>query len=39
MAAVWRAHEDRMISRLGGVAERDRLIDLLGRLNDQRMER
>lgn len=32
MADVWRQHEDRMIDRLGGPAERDRLIELLDRL-------
>lgn len=32
MMTVWREHEDRMIARLGGAAERDRLIDLLNRL-------
>jgi hypothetical protein len=29
---VWNSHENRMIERLGGVAERDRLIELLDRL-------
>jgi DNA-binding MarR family transcriptional regulator len=32
MAAVWREHEERMIARLGGEEERDRLIELLDRL-------
>lgn len=35
MFAVWKTHEDRMIERLGGEAERDRLIELLGRLSPQ----
>lgn len=32
MADIWRRHEDRMIEKLGGPAERDRLIELLDRL-------
>jgi len=32
MAKVWSAHEDRMIERLGGVAERDTLLKLLDKL-------
>lgn len=32
MYAVWRGHEQRLIERLGGEAERDRLIGLLDRL-------
>lgn len=32
MVAVWHEHEDRMIDRLGGPQERDRLIELLDRL-------
>ncbi len=32
MAAVWAEHENRMIERLGGARERDRLIGLLDRL-------
>ncbi|WP_246730133.1 MarR family winged helix-turn-helix transcriptional regulator [Nitratireductor mangrovi] len=32
MAAVWAEHENRMIARLGGPEERDRLIELLDRL-------
>ncbi len=32
MVEVWNSHENRMIERLGGVAERDRLIELLDRL-------
>lgn len=32
MAEVWRQHESRMIEKLGGPEERDRLIELLDRL-------
>lgn len=32
MAAIWQAHENRLIERLGGAEERDRLIELLNRL-------
>lgn len=32
MTAIWAEHENRLIERLGGAAERDRLIDLLDRL-------
>jgi DNA-binding MarR family transcriptional regulator len=32
MTAMWAEHEDRLIVRLGGAAERDKLIDLLDRL-------
>jgi DNA-binding MarR family transcriptional regulator len=32
MVAVWHDHEERMIERLGGPQERDRLIELLERL-------
>ncbi|WP_245453410.1 MarR family winged helix-turn-helix transcriptional regulator [Aquibium carbonis] len=32
MTAMWAEHEDRLIERLGGIDERDRLIDLLDRL-------
>jgi len=32
MVAVWHEHEDRMVDRLGGPQERDRLIELLDRL-------
>ena len=32
MTAIWAEHEDRLIERLGGSAERDRLIELLDRL-------
>lgn len=32
MTAMWAEHEDRLIERLGGAAERDKLIDLLDRL-------
>ena len=32
MVAVWHDHEERMIERLGGAQERDRLIELLERL-------
>lgn len=32
MYRVWEAHEERMIARLGGERERDRLISLLDRL-------
>lgn len=35
MFAVWRTHEERMIERLGGEAERDRLVELLERLSDR----
>ncbi|MBO6901309.1 MAG: winged helix-turn-helix transcriptional regulator [Rhizobiaceae bacterium] len=33
MLSVWNAHEQRIIQRLGGDAERDKLIELLGRLS------
>jgi DNA-binding MarR family transcriptional regulator len=33
--AVWQAHEDRLIARLGGPAARDKLIELLDRIVDQ----
>ena len=32
MVATWQAHEDRLIEKLGGGAERDRLIALLDRI-------
>lgn len=32
MAAIWHRHENRLIEKLGGEAERDRLIELLDRL-------
>lgn len=32
MAVVWRQHEDRMIARLGGEDNRERLIELLDRI-------
>lgn len=32
MVATWNEHENRMIDRLGGAQERDRLIELLERL-------
>jgi DNA-binding MarR family transcriptional regulator len=32
MAKTWEAHESRMIAKLGGPAERDRLIQLLDRI-------
>lgn len=32
MSAQWREHEDRLVARLGGPAERDRLIALLDRI-------
>lgn len=32
MADVWKMHESRMVERLGGPDERDRLIELLDRL-------
>lgn len=35
MFGTWRQHEDRLIERLGGTAERDRLLDLLDRLLGQ----
>lgn len=34
MSATWREHENRMIDRLGGPENRDRLIELLDRLMD-----
>lgn len=34
MASVWNDHEQRMIERLGGAEERDRLLELLDRLLD-----
>jgi len=35
MVSVWSAHEGRLVERLGGAAERDRLIGLLDRILDQ----
>ena len=35
MIAVWKTHEQRMIDRLGGEEERDRLLELLDRLLDE----
>lgn len=35
MTVVWQAHEKRLVERLGGPAEKDRLIALLDRLVDQ----
>ena len=32
MMAVWTEHENRLIAKLGGIEERDRLIALLDRL-------
>lgn len=32
ITAIWRAHEDEVIARLGGVAARDQLLQLLGLL-------
>lgn len=32
MMAVWTAHEDRLVEKLGGSKERDRLIELLDRI-------
>jgi DNA-binding MarR family transcriptional regulator len=32
MFTIWRAHENRIVERLGGEAERDRLIELLNRI-------
>ena len=32
MFAIWAAHENRFIERLGGETERDRLIELLDRI-------
>lgn len=32
MFAIWRAHENRIVDRLGGEAERDRLLELLNRI-------
>jgi DNA-binding MarR family transcriptional regulator len=32
MFAIWRAHETRMVERLGGEDERDRLLELLNRI-------
>jgi DNA-binding MarR family transcriptional regulator len=34
MMATWRNHEERMIAKLGGDAERDQLIALVNRLTD-----
>lgn len=34
MMQLWQAHEARWVAKLGGAAERDRLLDLLGRLAD-----
>lgn len=34
MAALWREHEDRLVARLGGPEEKDRLIALLDRILD-----
>jgi DNA-binding MarR family transcriptional regulator len=39
MTAVWQEHENRLIERLGGPAEKDRLIALLDRILDQPPER
>lgn len=35
MAETWRQHEGRLIDRLGGLQERDRLIELLDRLLEE----
>jgi DNA-binding MarR family transcriptional regulator len=32
MLRTWRIHEDRLVEKLGGPAERDRLLELLGRI-------
>ena len=32
MLTTWKAHEDRMIEKIGGPAERDRLIALVSKL-------
>lgn len=32
MVATWQRHEDRLVAKLGGVEERDRLISLLERI-------
>jgi DNA-binding MarR family transcriptional regulator len=32
MISTWKSHEDRMIDRIGGLDERDRLLELLGRI-------
>mgnify|MGYP001287964549 FL=1 len=34
MSALWREHEERFVARLGGPAEKDRLIALLDRILD-----
>jgi DNA-binding MarR family transcriptional regulator len=34
MSALWREHEERLVQRLGGPAEKDRLIALLDRIFD-----
>jgi DNA-binding MarR family transcriptional regulator len=38
MLAVWREHEDGLVAKLGGPAERDRLIALLDRLLERNGE-
>ena len=38
MVAVWNTHETRMVERLGGVEERDKLLGLLDRLLDTKGE-
>jgi DNA-binding MarR family transcriptional regulator len=38
MVTVWNDHEQRMIDRLGGPEERDRLLELLDRLLDKTSE-
>ena len=38
MTVIWREHESRLIERLGGPGERDRLIALLDRILDQPSE-
>ena len=32
MFAIWRVHENRIVERLGGEADRDRLLELLNRI-------
>lgn len=36
MFGIWGAHEKRIVERLGGEAERDQLLELLGRIANQR---
>jgi DNA-binding MarR family transcriptional regulator len=36
MFAIWSAHEKRIVERLGGEAERDKLLELLDRITNPR---